>query len=76
MISFMKGSNSPNGILNTIDIYMLFFLIMTGTLSDVIQNDKYRIDDNIKFSLSMDIGAGMSFLHSQGIVHGKHTVYK
>ena len=44
-----------------------------GTLSDVVQNDKYRIDDNIKFSLAMDITNGMVFLHSHGIIHGNLT---
>ena len=40
-----------------------------GTLSDVVQNDKYRIDDNIKFSLAMDTANGMAFLHSQHLLH-------
>ena len=44
-----------------------------GTLSDVVQNDKYRIDDNIKFSLALDGASGMHFLHSQGLVHGYLT---
>ena len=41
-----------------------------GNLSDVVQNEKYRIDDNIKFSLAIDIASGMQYLHEQGIIHG------
>lgn len=44
-----------------------------GTLSDVVQNEKYRIDDNIKFSLAMDIASGMTYLHSQGFIHSHLT---
>lgn len=40
-----------------------------GTLSDVVQNEKYRIDDNIKFSLALDIANGMAFLHSHSLLH-------
>ena len=41
-----------------------------GTISDVVQNDKYRIDDNIKFALVMDIASGMAYLHGLNILHG------
>ena len=44
-----------------------------GTLSDVIQNEKYRIDDNIKFSLAVDVAEGVGFLHSQGLLHSSLT---
>lgn len=39
----------------------------------MVQNDKYRIDDNIKFSLTLDIASGMAYLHSQGLLHGQLT---
>ncbi len=44
-----------------------------GSLSDVVQNDKYNIDENMKFSMALDIASGMSFLHSQSLVHGLLT---
>jgi serine/threonine protein kinase len=44
-----------------------------GTLSDVVQNDKYRLDDNIKFSLAMDVAAGVTYLHSQHFIYGHLT---
>ena len=44
-----------------------------GTLSDVVQNDKYRIDENITFSLAIDVAMGMTYLHGQNLLHGRLT---
>ena len=42
-----------------------------GALHDIIQNDKYNLDDNFKFSLCCDVASGMNYLHSMGIIHGQ-----
>ena len=42
-----------------------------GPLVDVLQDTKYQLCDNIKFSMATDITSGMDFLHRQGLVHGK-----
>ena len=41
-----------------------------GSVQDVVYNEKINLDDNFKFSISMDIASGMNFLHNLGIVHG------
>ncbi len=44
-----------------------------GQLQDVLFNDKFNLDDNFKFSMSSDIATGVSFLHSNNIIHGNIT---
>ena len=39
-------------------------------LNDVIQNDRFNLDTNFKFSMAFDVACGMQYLHSLGIVHG------
>lgn len=79
LLLWMRDKIQHNNVLRFYGIVVLDSTIETfyvcdycpkGTLSDVVQNDKYRIDDNIKFSLAMDVAAGMNFLHGHGIVHG------
>ena len=38
-----------------------------GSLRDVLQNGKYRLDDNFQYSMACDVAAGMAFLHGQVI---------
>ncbi|CAH1793096.1 unnamed protein product [Owenia fusiformis] len=38
-------------------------------LRDVLQNEKYVLDNNFKFSMSADIAAGMAYLHGLDIIH-------
>ena len=44
-----------------------------GVLHDILQNEKYNLDDNFKFCLALDVASGMAFLHSEGVVHGNLT---
>ncbi|KAK2138911.1 hypothetical protein LSH36_2238g00026, partial [Paralvinella palmiformis] len=53
------------------DCYLVSEHANKGTLSDVIQNEKYRIDDNIKFALALDVTSGMLYLHGMNICHGR-----
>ena len=41
-----------------------------GDLQDILFNEKFVVDDNLKYSLSLDIAAGLKFLHSKRICHG------
>ncbi|XP_067651132.1 atrial natriuretic peptide receptor 2-like [Haliotis asinina] len=41
-----------------------------GPMTDILQNEKYNLTNDFKFSLSTDIASGMNFLHNHGIVHG------
>lgn len=40
-----------------------------GSLSDVLLDGKYNLNENFKYSLSIDIASGMSYLHSFDIIH-------
>lgn len=44
-----------------------------GTLRDVVQDDRYKLDENIKFSLALDVAGGLKYLHSQNLNHGNLT---
>ncbi|KAK2151738.1 hypothetical protein LSH36_353g08046 [Paralvinella palmiformis] len=44
-----------------------------GSLTDVLQNTGYTLDNNLKYSLALDVATGMDFLHNNGIVHGSLT---
>ena len=50
--------------------YLVSDLASKGTISDIIQDDKYHIDDNIKFSFALDIVEALLFLHSHNVIHG------
>ena len=41
-----------------------------GALNDILQNDKYKVNLSLKYSLSTDIAKGMLYLHQKGIIHG------
>ena len=40
-----------------------------GTLTDVLQDEKFNFNLKFKLSLGIDVATGMSFLHSRGVVH-------
>ena len=40
--------------------------MITGILRDILQNEKFKLDVNFKYSMSGDVAAGMEFLHKQG----------
>ncbi|CAD5115236.1 DgyrCDS4228 [Dimorphilus gyrociliatus] len=40
-----------------------------GSLSDVLLDEKYNLNDNFKYSMSIDIANGMAYLHSLDIIH-------
>jgi hypothetical protein len=42
-----------------------------GRLTDVLVNEYYKLDDNFKFAMALDVAAGMAFLHGLDIVHGR-----
>ena len=44
-----------------------------GTMNDVLQNNKYNLDDNFKFSMALDVAKGLEYLHAHGLVHGYLT---
>ena len=44
-----------------------------GSLTDVLQNAGYKLDDNFKYALALDAAYGMDFLHNNGIIHGNLT---
>ena len=44
-----------------------------GILRDTLQNDKFNLDINFKFSMSCDLGEGLHYLHKQDIYHGAMT---
>ncbi|ESO96911.1 hypothetical protein LOTGIDRAFT_115587 [Lottia gigantea] len=44
-----------------------------GTMTDVLKDGKYNLNNDFKFSLAFDIVAGMAFLHNNGIIHGHLT---
>ncbi|KAL8559408.1 hypothetical protein ACOMHN_045205 [Nucella lapillus] len=44
-----------------------------GSVVDILQNGKYNLNNDFKFSLAADIAAGMAFLHASGLVHGLLT---
>lgn len=44
-----------------------------GLLHDITQNDKFSIDNNFKFCISLDVALGMNFLHNKGIISGNLT---
>ena len=41
-----------------------------GTLHDIIQDSRYNIDANFKFSMVSDVAEGMKYLHGKAITHG------
>ncbi len=44
-----------------------------GCLCDVLQNPQYRLDENLRHSLALDVAAGMTYLHTHGFTHGSLT---
>ncbi|XP_050398521.1 speract receptor [Patella vulgata] len=44
-----------------------------GPMTDILQDAKYTLNNDFKFSLAFDIAIGMAFLHGLGIVHGHLT---
>lgn len=52
-------------------IFLVSDLAAKGTISDIVQDEKYNIDDNIKFSFALDIAEAVVFLHTHGILHGR-----
>ena len=46
-------------------LYLVSEHTSKGSLRDVLQNGKYRLDDNFLYSMSYDVASGMNFLHSQ-----------
>ena len=60
------GVSFPNG-----SVHLVREHADKGSLTDVLQNSKYDLDVNFKYVMALDVGKGMEFLHSQGIVHGK-----
>ena len=44
-----------------------------GILRDILQNDKFNLDINFKYSMSLDIARGLQYLHNQSIYHGQMT---
>ena len=53
-----------------LDMYFVSEHASKGSLTDILQNDKYKLDSNFKFSIAIDICRGMDFLHNQNIIHG------
>ncbi|CAI9721055.1 guanylyl cyclase GC-E-like [Octopus vulgaris] len=41
-----------------------------GVLTEILQDGKYNLTTDFKFSLSVDIVSGMSYLHAMGLIHG------
>jgi len=41
-----------------------------GPLTDVLNNSQYKLDDNFKFAMALDVATGMAFLHGLDLVHG------
>lgn len=41
-----------------------------GPLTDVLKNSHYKLDDNFKFAMALDVATGMAFLHGLDLVHG------
>lgn len=52
------------------DKYVVSEYSSKGPLLDVLQDEKFNLTEDFKFSLSVDIASGMSFLHTLGIIHG------
>lgn len=50
--------------------YPIHELCSKGPLHDVLQDQKYRISEPLKFSLAIDLAKGMAFLHNKSIIHG------
>ena len=50
--------------------YVVTEFCSKGQLNDILQNDKYRLDNVFKFSIAIDVASGMEFLHSRNIIHG------
>ena len=45
-------------------------LATKGRLTDVLDNEHYKLDDNFKFAMALDVATGMAFLHGLDLVHG------
>ena len=52
------------------DRYVVSEYSSKGPLLDILQDEKFNLTEDFKFSLSIDIASGMSFLHTVGIIHG------
>lgn len=42
-----------------------------GSLNDVLQNNEIHLSWGFRFSFADDIAAGMAYLHSKGVYHGR-----
>ncbi|XP_071091629.1 atrial natriuretic peptide receptor 2-like [Haliotis cracherodii] len=52
------------------DKYVIGEYCGKGPMTDILQDEKYNLTNDFKFSLSSDIASGMNFLHNHGIIHG------
>ncbi|XP_064649403.1 atrial natriuretic peptide receptor 1-like [Lineus longissimus] len=52
------------------DRYVVSEYCAKGPMLDILQDEKFTLNNDIKFSLATDIVAGMCYLHSHGVVHG------
>ncbi|KAK2145999.1 hypothetical protein LSH36_640g01075 [Paralvinella palmiformis] len=51
-------------------LYLISDHAEKGSLTDVLLNTGYTLDNNLKYALALDVATGMDFLHRNGIVHG------
>jgi serine/threonine protein kinase len=52
------------------DKYVISEYCSKGQLTDLIQNDKFNLTNELKLSLAIDIAQGMAYLHSKNMIHG------
>ena len=52
-------------------LYFVTEYCIKGSLGDILQNDRYNLDNNFKYCIAMDIAEGVLFLHNHGIIHGQ-----
>ena len=54
-------------------IYIVSEHAAKGCLTDVLKNDRYKLDDTFKFGMAIDIATGMAFLHGHDVIHARLT---
>ena len=52
------------------DKYVISEYCSKGQLTELIQNDKFNLTNELKLSLAIDIAQGMAYLHSKNMIHG------